>query len=89
MKTKTPLTVVPTFRPSPTERPRIGAVPGGASEGEDITNALFEARLAGVEEHRNLDCPSYDGCLDVAVRADWLDWTCKACPGYTLRKEKP
>ena len=28
-----------------------------------------------VSGHRNLYCFHYDGCLDVAVKADWDSWT--------------
>jgi len=33
-----------------------------------------------VSGHRNLYCFHYDGCLDVAVKADWDSWTCAKCP---------
>ncbi len=29
---------------------------------------------------RNLFCPLYDDCLDLAVRKSWPDWHCVACP---------
>ncbi|MFZ5470311.1 MAG: hypothetical protein ACOZIN_12820 [Myxococcota bacterium] len=29
--------------------------------------------------HRNVFCPFYDSCLDVAVRRGWSDWTCNHC----------
>ena len=29
---------------------------------------------------RNIFCPHYQGCLDLAVRSDWADWTCGRCP---------
>lgn len=29
---------------------------------------------------RNIFCPQYQGCLDLAVRSDWADWTCARCP---------
>jgi hypothetical protein len=37
-------------------------------------------RLAG--EHRNLFCPQYDDCLDVAVKAKWPGWTCRGCSAW-------
>ena len=30
----------------------------------------------GVEAHRNLFCPRYDDCLDVALMERWTSWTC-------------
>jgi hypothetical protein len=33
-----------------------------------------------VETHRNLFCPSYDGCLDQAVAQGWTSWSCARCP---------
>jgi hypothetical protein len=32
-----------------------------------------------VEEHRNVFCPSYDGCLDEVVAKGWTSWTCAGC----------
>lgn len=28
---------------------------------------------------RNHYCPNYQGCLNLAVRRDWADWTCSRC----------
>jgi hypothetical protein len=30
-------------------------------------------------QDRNVFCPSYTRCLDVAVKAGWEDWTCARC----------
>ncbi len=32
-----------------------------------------------IEEHRNLFCAQYDGCLDEAVKQGWNGWTCAQC----------
>jgi hypothetical protein len=33
-----------------------------------------------IEEHRNVHCRHYSGCVDVAVRKDWESFTCARCP---------
>lgn len=35
-----------------------------------------------VAEQRRLFCATYDSCLDLAVRARWVSWTCARCPTY-------
>ncbi len=37
--------------------------------------------------HRNVFCPHYDGCLDVAVKRGWADFTCTRCELF--RKTPP
>lgn len=37
-------------------------------------------KRAGVEHHRNLNCNSYDNCLDEAVRRGWQSFSCLKCP---------
>jgi len=41
----------------------------------------------GVGEHRNLFCPSYDPCLDIALAQRWPSWTCARCAFFALRHE--
>ncbi|HTP53156.1 MAG TPA: hypothetical protein VMK42_20880 [Anaeromyxobacteraceae bacterium] len=41
----------------------------------------------GVAEHRNLFCPNYDPCLDLALAERWPSWTCARCPLFSLRHE--
>lgn len=40
---------------------------------------------APVEVHRNLECPRYDDCLDVAVARGWASWSCARCPLLCVR----
>jgi hypothetical protein len=40
-----------------------------------------------VEYHRNLYCPTYDHCLDRAVRQRWKSWTCVTCAYFSFRFE--
>ncbi|HVP66615.1 MAG TPA: hypothetical protein VMT17_05075 [Anaeromyxobacteraceae bacterium] len=40
-----------------------------------------------VAEHRNLFCPSYDPCLDIALAQRWPSWTCARCAFFTYRHE--
>ena len=37
-----------------------------------------------VSNHRSLECPEYDTCLDGAVRSGWRGWTCQHCPFFRL-----
>ncbi len=41
-------------------------------------------RRMGVENHRNLNCHSYDPCLDEAVRRGWQSFTCMKCPLFPM-----
>jgi len=41
-----------------------------------------------VAEHRNLFCPSYDPCLDVALAQRWPSWTCSRCVFFSFRHEE-
>ncbi len=36
---------------------------------------------------RNLYCYNYDGCLDVAVKADWDSWSCEKCSLFAVSEE--
>jgi hypothetical protein len=38
---------------------------------------------------RNIHCALYRQCLDVAVQADWSDWTCALCPLASDQTTKP
>lgn len=41
-----------------------------------------------VPEHRRLFCESYDQCLDQAVAAAWVSWTCVRCPSFGAEEER-
>jgi hypothetical protein len=41
----------------------------------------------GVEANRNLFCPHYDDCLDVALLERWTSWTCAECTFFAVRHE--
>ncbi len=41
----------------------------------------------GVAEHRNLFCPNYDPCLDIALAQRWPSWTCARCVLFASRHE--
>jgi hypothetical protein len=41
----------------------------------------------GVEGHRNLFCPHYDGCLDEAVKKGWNSWTCTRCTLFAMQPQ--
>jgi hypothetical protein len=41
-----------------------------------------------VETHRATRCPSYDACLDLAVRQDWKGWSCQGCAMRQLERER-
>ncbi len=43
---------------------------------------------ARVPEHRRLVCESYDQCLDHAVAAGWVSWTCARCPSFRAEEER-
>lgn len=43
---------------------------------------------ARVPEHRRLFCGSYDQCLDQAVAAGWVSWTCARCPSFQAEEER-
>ena len=58
------------LKPCPTELPQS-------------INPEAGPKRAGVETHRNLNCHSYDNCLDEAVRRGWQSFTCLKCPLYT------
>ncbi|WP_375743050.1 hypothetical protein NR800_31565 [Corallococcus interemptor] len=40
----------------------------------------LRADTFSIEEHRNVHCRFYGGCIDVAVRQDWESFTCAKCP---------
>jgi hypothetical protein len=46
-------------------------------------------RKMSVEAHRNLFCPSYDECLNEAVKRGWNSFTCVRCPNYTIAQVSP
>ncbi len=33
-----------------------------------------------VSQHRNLYCPEYDDCLELAAKAGWRSFSCEHCP---------
>lgn len=33
-----------------------------------------------VSLHRQVYCPEYDDCLEIAVRSGWRSWSCESCP---------
>lgn len=37
-------------------------------------------KSAEVDDHRELDCIHYDGCLSEVVRRGWQGWSCAQCP---------
>ena len=41
-----------------------------------------------VPEHRRLFCESYDQCLDQAVAAGWVSWTCARCPSFQAEEHR-
>ena len=43
---------------------------------------------ASVPEYRRLFCESYDQCLDQAVAAGWVSWTCGRCPSFQVEEER-
>ncbi len=74
-----PLTLV---RPRPQElRIRFGEL---NAEGQ-----LAPETEALVNEHREVDCKSYDACLQVACNNKWGNFTCTACPMRQVRTVSP
>lgn len=45
--------------------------------------------IEAVDAHRDIWCRHYDGCLDVAVRKDWISWSCASCPLMGKEQSKP
>lgn len=41
-----------------------------------------------VEDHRNLDCPIYDPCLDAIASLDWSSFSCSTCQHRRLGIEE-
>jgi hypothetical protein len=39
-------------------------------------------KLEDVARKRHLWCPSYDDCLDTAMRSGWRSWTCERCQRF-------
>jgi hypothetical protein len=46
----------------------------------------LRAETFSIEEHRNVHCRFYGGCIDVAVREDWESFTCAKCPMFQQDK---
>lgn len=42
--------------------------------------------LEYLDSARDLDCPRYERCLDVAAIADWKSLTCRACPAFVRNR---
>ncbi|WP_426756876.1 hypothetical protein [Myxococcus sp. Y35] len=40
----------------------------------------LRAESFSIDEHRNVHCRFYGGCIDVAVKKDWDSFTCAKCP---------
>lgn len=40
----------------------------------------LKPRPVETKGHRNINCPYYKNCLDLAVMEKWVSWDCKACP---------
>ncbi|MCX7858213.1 MAG: hypothetical protein N2513_09620 [Deltaproteobacteria bacterium] len=38
--------------------------------------------LKEVDLHRNLECPSYDNCLEKAVLKNWASFSCEDCEHF-------
>jgi hypothetical protein len=53
-----------------------------------LSSARGLERLSG-NNLRNIFCPYYQGCLDLAVRNDWDDWTCAHCQLRNAEAAKP
>ncbi len=79
---------------SSTGRPRRGVRAATRPEGFRLEDGnLVKASLPGprpvpiparvqrdASVEREVFCPSYDACLDVASRNGWDDFTCRLCP---------
>jgi hypothetical protein len=50
---------------------------------------LVLCSLEEVDQRRNLRCPAYDRCLDVACRHGWTSWTCDRCLLFTSPSPRP
>ncbi|MGE6756876.1 hypothetical protein D7X55_31355 [Corallococcus sp. AB049A] len=46
----------------------------------------LRAETFSIEDHRNVHCRFYGGCIDVAVRQDWESFTCAKCPLFQQDK---
>ncbi|CAM4526600.1 hypothetical protein HRD49_38445 [Corallococcus exiguus] len=46
----------------------------------------LRADTFSIEDHRNVHCRFYGGCIDVAVRQDWESFTCAKCPMFQQDK---
>lgn len=58
------------------QRVRLAAL--GAAPKQRGRTLLIEE----VDAHRNLYCAHYDTCLDAAIAANWVSFSCAACPYY-------
>ncbi|HIJ41410.1 MAG TPA: hypothetical protein HPP90_10105 [Deltaproteobacteria bacterium] len=36
--------------------------------------------------YRNIFCPLYRGCLDLAIRKNWMTWNCSLCPFKKMKR---
>jgi hypothetical protein len=36
-------------------------------------------------DHRWMDCPGYEKCLDIAALLNWNCWSCRSCAVLALR----
>ncbi len=41
-----------------------------------------------VDQHRNVCCAEYDGCLDAALRHSWRSWSCGRCRLFLARQPR-
>lgn len=46
----------------------------------ELEHTLFSPALAS--KHRNLDCKRYDKCLDLAIKKNWVSFSCCKCPVF-------
>ncbi|RMG10952.1 MAG: hypothetical protein D6729_18710 [Deltaproteobacteria bacterium] len=47
-----------------------------------LTNVINAESRTGSEDIRNLFCPEYENCLNVAVKKGWPSFSCQECPMF-------
>ncbi len=45
-----------------------------------LTNVINSESRTGSDSVRNLFCPEYEGCLNLAVKRGWPSFSCQECP---------
>ena len=48
-----------------------------------LPSVLNAESRTGPESVRNLFCPEYENCLNVAVKRGWASFSCQECPLFT------